>query len=916
MLSLDLFDSKYERRLHEGAVDQLEQHRIDVLNDRMQELLARAKESSYKNDHAALSSLKRQYDKIKAERDSYYKIREAGIPGKKDYAYHRAKERQHELAGDKLMAKANSFGAYAHPTGIAARKKAEQHYAKADEHRAAWKELGSGPLKEGSMKRWLWSEAERLEKEDFIANADDYGMSEQEAAEFWDSINDPLDEAGIPGNVPTEKIPGKEELLKGRGRTYYEADQVNEYFVRSGDDIMSVMSLNLFKDLLGDASLSNYDEEFANSPEWQAVVAKWAPKAEHLQKELVKYQNTGRKLRDTEADAIHATVYDGGDAYEDAETAASYLPKVYAKQASALVRLLKDGYANPPAGMHEDDGRIVSQNPAPTPLTPKQELEDRALQVRRKKQNLLKRFANGGVIVEIEWALEHNVFMTKEQMLDYLDHTVEDPDLEPIEYMHDKGFTSDSMIKGLFKRLVGLGLSKSQILGIIKNGDQGKPASPSLISRIAGRVLRSEVSENQAFVPAVGDEIMWRPKNAKMAPTPVTVVATTPDKLKIKLQSPRMIQNAGKDTIVVGISNSDIFPKLVDDSLNEDDVEDFLKAGGKITYGKPQKGPRSPGLGLASRHIGGGRDKMKPSRTGRGAHTQGKPVVSTEDTQKKNSRSPLNQQTQVGIREHGGGIGPRQHWQDLMPEEELIEGIKDTTAATAVIACLLTGGSLTGCATAPQQTTAQQVLRTGQDIGRTVQSAKKITRASAEAEVQQEIRNVLRGINRPEELNNSNILRIWKRIKGQPPVSPEPQAPEYGPANPVKRPATEAREIKNQEDYHRALDSIDRQLRIETTPAVKQILRKERELLVARAQAEGWGKKPVISESNAGEAAEQAILKRIMVAHTDLLKQYGPEKVMQAAEEVAYNVGDVDEIGTSDVSGWVRQVQQILGATA
>jgi hypothetical protein len=69
----------------------------------------------------------------------------------------------------------------------------------------------------------------------------------------------------------------------------------------------------------------------------------------------------------------------------------------------------------------------------------------------------------------------------------------------------------------------------------------------------------------------------------------------------------------------------------------------------------------------------------------------------------------------------------------------------------------------------------------------------------------------------------------------------------------------------------------------------------------------------VNEDSNSG-AAEQAILNRIMTAHIDLLRQFGPEKVMQAAEEVAYNVGDLAEIGTSDVSGWVRQVRQILGA--
>jgi len=66
--------------------------------------------------------------------------------------------------------------------------------------------------------------------------------------------------------------------------------------------------------------------------------------------------------------------------------------------------------------------------------------------------------------------------------------------------------------------------------------------------------------------------------------------------------------------------------------------------------------------------------------------------------------------------------------------------------------------------------------------------------------------------------------------------------------------------------------------------------------------------------STASNAVERAILNRIMVAHTDLLMKFGPDKVMQAAEEVAYDVGDVDEIGTSDVSAYVNQVRQILGA--
>ena len=252
--------------------------------------------------------------------------------------------------------------------------------------------------------------------------------------------------------------------------------------------------------------------------------------------------------------------------------------------------------------------------------------------------------------------------------------------------------------------------------------------------------------------------------------------------------------------------------------------------------------------------------------------------------------------------------------------EDLVEGIKDTASATAVIACLLTGGSLTGCATAPQQTSAQQVLKTGQDIGRTVQTAKKITRAGTEAEVQQELRNILRGINRPEELNHSNIIRIWKRIKGQPPVQPEPQAPEYGPADPVKRSATfEAKEIQTREDFIRERDRLLRMIGIETDPANKQILKSAIRQLENRAENEGWitiQSRMVREDSDDGEAVEMAIMRRMLVAHTDLIIKFGLDKVVDAIEEVAYDVGDVDEIGPSDVSGWVRQVERILGVEA
>ena len=71
-----------------------------------------------------------------------------------------------------------------------------------------------------------------------------------------------------------------------------------------------------------------------------------------------------------------------------------------------------------------------------------------------------------------------------------------------------------------------------------------------------------------------------------------------------------------------------------------------------------------------------------------------------------------------------------------------------------------------------------------------------------------------------------------------------------------------------------------------------------------------------VDEDSDNPAVEQAIARRIMVGHTDLLLKYGPRRVMRAVEQVADHVGSTDEIGTSDVSGWVRQVEQALGGVS
>jgi hypothetical protein len=129
----------------------------------------------------------------------------------------------------------------------------------------------------------------------------------------------------------------------------------------------------------------------------------------------------------------------------------------------------------------------------------------------------------------------------------------------------------------------------------------------------------------------------------------------------------------------------------------------------------------------------------------------------------------------------------------------------------------------------------------------------------------------------------------------------------------------EAKEIVTKNDFLDRRDYLLRKINADPNPVNKQIIKAEIRKLESQAEAEGWitmQQRMVREDSDGGEAVEMAIMRRMLVAHTDLIVEFGLDKVVDAIEEVAYNVGDTDEIGSSDVSGWVQQVQQILGADA
>lgn len=74
--------------------------------------------------------------------------------------------------------------------------------------------------------------------------------------------------------------------------------------------------------------------------------------------------------------------------------------------------------------------------------------------------------------------------------------------------------------------------------------------------------------------------------------------------------------------------------------------------------------------------------------------------------------------------------------------------------------------------------------------------------------------------------------------------------------------------------------------------------------------------KQINEDQDSVGAVENAVLRRISTQHTDLLSKYGPAAVMAAVRDVAEFAGGdgLDEIGSSDVSIWVRQVVQDLEA--
>jgi hypothetical protein len=89
---------------------------------------------------------------------------------------------------------------------------------------------------------------------------------------------------------------------------------------------------------------------------------------------------------------------------------------------------------------------------------------ERESRFRSRKQDLLQDYALlGKLTTDIIRAINNEVFLTKEQIIDFYKQQIEDPDLTALEYAHDNNIPSSGLLKGVLRYLAQRGFSMLDI---------------------------------------------------------------------------------------------------------------------------------------------------------------------------------------------------------------------------------------------------------------------------------------------------------------------------------------------------------------------------------------------------------------------------------------------------------------------
>jgi hypothetical protein len=133
-------------------------------------------------------------------------------------------------------------------------------------------------------------------------------------------------------------------------------------------------------------------------------------------------------------------------------------------------------------------------------------------------------------------------------------------------------------------------VSPAQVMSTIANDLISAGVAKEIKPEKEEKPMAESESNISNYTPRVGDEVLWRSSDpkSKMMPMPGTVLAIAPGKVKLKIYSKRMIQNSGKDTVVLDLNRYTIMPKQsVTESVDyKADAEKLKKQGNMIGYHK------------------------------------------------------------------------------------------------------------------------------------------------------------------------------------------------------------------------------------------------------------------------------------------------------------------------------------------
>jgi len=886
MFALDLFNTDHERRLAEGAVDQLEQRRIDDLAMKMDELVARAKEPAYKKNPAALAALMKEFQKCKAERDSYYKVRNETM------GYGSLGE---ELSGDELNQRMAQLGK------DASANLSQSMNKQSDARIAALK----NPPKEKS----------------FMQQVGDKQIGMVKGA--WKGLTS---ETGIPGNVPVEKIPGKEDLLKGKGRSYYEGQKKNSKEV---------------------AEQTNPEDD------------DWYDDEEDQDTEL----RSGDYVRDT-MDGEHGEIFRmQGDPYERRVRILDRDGKGWYIEPSRLTRV---DPTDPDVQRYFGKRRVRDMDEAISKKDLLGRLEKDLPKVTDPKNKNAKPVVwtgagkddygytgyqgHGMPTDKQEREQARKKKGVKEGLTDTLKFAWRELKTNVVDFVANAVGLPNDQRREVFVR-AGNEFS-NEVIELLANHPARDKLIP-MVREIGGYMAKARTLEELKSLLDKAGLFLADVDAGKFDPPVAKTLPSYRDNQDVEEGWKSTVGGAAlAGAMALGAGGAQA--RVAGDNVDNPDVNRLTgKPNVAQTVQGDQAKPTAPS-GYSKAYLQSVVDGSHP-----------RPMVSKEKAQEL-----LNQLREQGVSEGWSDAmvarrtgGPRtpysvyikgKKWKDFENDDHaraVMDKLKAKFKAdgrdpeTITIAPTDIPEGVAETALNPQDIKGdyeakrralhdlslnkdvdqQAVLQRRLDLDREAKS-KGITEGvpqelinrylaiDAENDVDA-VRAAIQSISKDPALGANSKSRLLGQIgmiikRHRLPIGrsyytymQQYMEEQYVEEGLMKEPA-------NHKEYLDQRDKLFRMMSMESNPANKQIIKQAIKDLESR-----FGSTTNVREESStdNEAVERAILNRIMVAHTDLLMKFGPEKVMQAAEEVAYNVGDVDEIGTSDVSAYVNQVKQILG---